>query len=133
MCVCVANVSAQFAARVKCVELGPTPYAFNPFSPRQLKPQTLKRGLGEGAGSDFPNVTQTPPPPNLNSKHVSDNPRPLLIRNHPVYEQKDSEQMIKITPAKTPNSNKPIKMLREFRTTHQTRNDNTLYRTETTV
>ena len=38
-----------------------------------------------------------------------------------------------ITPAKTPNSNKPIKMLREFRTTHQTRNDNTLYRTETTV
>ena len=32
-----------------------------------------------------------------------------------------------------PNSNKPIKMLREFRTNTQTRNDNTLYRTETTV
>ena len=39
----------------------------------------------------------------------------------------------KITPAKTPNSNKPIKMLREFRTRQQTRNDNTLYRTETTA
>ena len=33
--------------------------------------------------------------------------------------------MIIITPAKTPNSNKPIKMLREFRTRQQARNDNT--------
>ena len=34
-------------------------------------------------------------------------------------------EIIKITPAKTPNSNKPTKMLREFRTRQQTRNDNT--------